>query len=118
MPWKVALEMNKVLVGGGLALIISHPAWPLHEEPWDFFRFSTNAWRGLFNLHTGFDVVDAQYQFPANIVPQYANSDIVEGMHMGRNYLLSGCVVRKVGDATVAWEAEPREIYDLHYSHG
>ena len=37
---------------------------------------------------------------------------------MGRNYLLSGCVVRKVGDATVAWEAEPREIYDLHYSHG
>lgn len=117
MPWKVALEMNKVLVDGGLALIISHPAWPLHEEPWDFFRFSTDAWRGIFNRHTGFDVVNAQYQYPANIVPQYANSDIVGQMHQGRNYLLSGCLVRKVGDAKVAWEADPGEIYNLDYSH-
>ncbi len=69
MPWKVALEMNKVLASDGLALIISHGAWPLHEEPWDFFRFSKESWTGIFNSHTGFALLDAQYQHEASIVP-------------------------------------------------
>ena len=30
MPWKVILEINKVMKPGGLLLITSHPAWP----PW------------------------------------------------------------------------------------
>ena len=117
MPWKIALEMNKVLVDGGYALIISHPAWPLHEQPWDFFRFSTDAWKGLFNSHTGFELIDAQYQFPASIVPVYANSPTTEYMSVHPTFLLSGCLVRKVGPALVAWEAEVSEIYDVEYDH-
>ena len=117
MPWKVALEMNKALNDGGKALIISHPAWPLHEEPWDFFRFSKEAWHGIFNVHTGFHLVDAQYQYPASIVPVYCNAPHFEGMSTGRTYLLSGCIVEKIGPPQVAWEADASAVYDLQYSH-
>jgi SAM-dependent methyltransferase len=61
MPWMVAIEMNRVMKPGALAYIQSHPAWPLHEEPWDFWRFSKDAWNGLFNAHTGFEMVDKGY---------------------------------------------------------
>ena len=117
MPWKVALEMNKTLSDGGKALIISHGSWPLHEEPWDFFRFSKESWRGIFNVHTGFRVVDAQYQYPASIVPFYSNDSNFETMSKGRTFLLSGCFVEKIGPPQVAWEAEASAVYNLNYSH-
>ena len=117
MPWKVALEMNKVMAPGGLALIVSHNAWPLHEEPWDFFRFSKESWSAIFNRHTGFEIVDAQYQHQAAVVPQYASSHDLARLSGGYAYLLSGCVARKTGPATVAWKAEAAEVYDLNYAH-
>lgn len=117
MPWKVAIEMNKVLNEGALGLIISHAAWPLHEEPWDFFRFSKESWRGIFNKHTGFEVVDAQYRYPASIVPDYINDPNFQTMSLGPTYLLSGCLVRRTGTALVEWNAEASDVYDLSYSH-
>jgi hypothetical protein len=39
MPWKAALELNRALKRGGIAYIQSHQTWPIHEEPWDYFRF-------------------------------------------------------------------------------
>jgi hypothetical protein len=118
MPWKAALEMNKVMGADALALIVSHPAWPLHEEPWDFFRFSTEAWRSLFNAHTGFELLDAQYHGPASIVPLYADSPTAATMYGARSFLLSGCLVKKVAAPKVAWEAEAAEVFDLAYAHG
>lgn len=117
MPWKVALEMNKVLEEGALGLIISHATWPLHEEPWDFFRFSKESWRGIFNRHTGFEVVDAQYRHGASIVPDYINDPNFQNMSLGPTYLLSGCLIRRTGRALVEWNAEAADIYDLSYSH-
>ena len=117
MPWKVALEMNKSLTDNGLGLIVSHAAWPLHEEPWDFFRFSKDAWQGIFNLHTGFEIIEAQYKYPTYVIPHFATTDDCEKMSHGRSYLLSGCLIRKVGQAKVAWEADAGELYDLNYSH-
>jgi hypothetical protein len=118
MPWKVALEMNKMMSDGGTALIISHGAWPLHEQPWDFFRFSTESWRGIFNLHTGFRLLDAQYQYGASVVPHYISSNHEAEMSLGEVYLLSGCVAQRIGDAKVSWDAEASEIYEMQYSHG
>ena len=40
MPWKVALELNRMLEPGGLVFTGCHQTWPVHEEPWDFWRFS------------------------------------------------------------------------------
>lgn len=117
MPWKVALEMNKVLKRGAPALIISHGSWPLHEEPWDFFRFSKESWGGIFNKHTGFEMIEAQYQYPASIISNYISTVDFQNMSQGRTYLLSGCLVRKIGLPLVEWEAEASEVYDLSYSH-
>lgn len=117
MPWKVALELNKVLRTGGGAMVMSHAGFPLHEEPWNFFRFSKEAWQGLFNAHTGFRVVEAQYEYPARSVPDYTHDGGAAGMSLAHTYLLSGCVVERVGPATVEWAADASEIYDLKYSH-
>lgn len=117
MPWKVALEMNKVMKTGGLALIMSHNAWPLHEEPWDFWRYSRESWQGLFNAHTGFKVKRAEYQYPASIVPQYTHTDDTVHMSRGKVYLASGCLVEKIGRPMVSWHGKTADVYNLGYSH-
>jgi len=117
MPWMAALEMNRVMKAGALAYIQSHPAWPLHEEPWDFLRFSKDAWDGLFNSHTGFEVVDKGYAMGCLVVPDFAVGGHLQGLDGARSYLLSACLVRKVGPAKVRWDAEAADVYDLKYSH-
>jgi hypothetical protein len=116
MPWKVAIEMNKILLPGGLAYIQSHSAYPVHDEPWDFWRYSKEAWKGIFNSHTGFEVVNAQYRYPAYIVPRQINEGH-EDVSSSMDYLVSACVVRKIGNAIVGWDARAA-VYDLNYSHG
>lgn len=117
MPWKVALEMNKVMRTGAVAYIQSHPAWPLHEEPWDFWRFSKDAWSGLFNAHTGFRLLDSGYAMGALVVPDFAAGSHLQGLDGARTYLLSACLVEKSGDPLVSWEAEASDVYDLAYDH-
>lgn len=118
MPWKVAIEMGKVLKLGGTAYIQSHSTFPLHDEPWDFWRYSRDAWKGIFNKHTGFEVVDAQYRYPANIVPMHINEPDRADMGLYTNFLISACVVRKIGEPMVEWTGRAADIYDLQYSHG
>jgi hypothetical protein len=118
MPWMVALEMNKVLKTSGTAYIQSHPSWPLHDEPWDFWRFSKDAWEGLFNAHTGFEILDKGHTLRSWIVPEYtAMAHVEAGLDRGRTYLASACLVRKIGPAKVQWDAEAGEVYNLAYDH-
>jgi len=58
-PWKVVLEINRVLKPGGYTFISTHPAWPAHELPWDFWRFPVAGLAHLFNPDTGFEVIRA-----------------------------------------------------------
>jgi hypothetical protein len=117
MPWVVAVELNKVLVTGGLAFIQSHPAWPLHDEPWDFFRFSRDAWTGLFNPFTGFEIVDSAYGIEGRTVPVAADSGSLQGMDMHRTFLATACVVRKTSEPKVDWSCDPRGLYPQDYPH-
>jgi SAM-dependent methyltransferase len=117
MPWKAAIELNRVLNPGGLAYIHSHPAWPLHELPWDFWRFSDNAWRGLFNRHTGFEVVETEMGLEGLIAANFSGPGPVHGLDRQRTFLASGCLVRKVAAPAVDWAADVAEVYDLNYSH-
>lgn len=117
MPWKAALELNAVLKEGASALIVSHHAWPLHEEPWDFWRYSKEAWRAVFNRHTGFEVEEAAYERPASVVPNFAGGGALHGVDCFRCFLISGCRIRKTGRPLVAWDAEVADVCDLGYSH-
>ncbi len=68
MPWKVAVELNKIMKVGGVVFIGSHQTFPLHEEPWDFWRFSDAGWRALFNKFTGFEIIDTSMGERAYVV--------------------------------------------------
>jgi len=52
-PWKVALEINRVLKVGGIVFVSTHPVWPTHELPWDFWRFPVGGLSGLFSKRSG-----------------------------------------------------------------
>lgn len=64
MPWKVALEINKLLNHGGISFHATHFSWPLHDQPWDFYRFSDNGLRNLFCEPIGFQVIECGYWGP------------------------------------------------------
>ena len=117
MPWKVAIEMGHVLNMGGVALVASHACFPLHEEPWDFWRYSRNAWKGLFNSHTGFEVLDAQYAVACSIVSEFAPGQAMQDIELCPNFVLSACLVRKISEPRVDWQRPAAEVYDLAYDH-
>jgi predicted SAM-dependent methyltransferase len=118
MPWMVALEMNKVLKTGGIAYIQSHPCFPLHEEPWDFWRFSQESWAGLFNAHTGFEIIEKGHTMRCKIAHEWsAVSHLEPAFDDSGSHILTACLVRKTGPAKVKWEAEAGEVYNLAYSH-
>lgn len=47
-PWRVAEEIERVVARDGLAQIEVPFVFPLHGEPWDFFRFTVGGLRSMF----------------------------------------------------------------------
>lgn len=43
MPWKVSIEIIKLLKINGCVFIETHYSYSTHERPWHFFQFSQNA---------------------------------------------------------------------------
>ncbi len=68
-PWLVAAEVNRVLRPGGETLHLVPQAWPMHERPNDFWRFSDAALAVLFGPATGFEVLEARLSVPVQVVP-------------------------------------------------
>lgn len=66
-PWKAILEINRVLKPGGYLFISTHPAWPPHELPWDFWRFPEAGLAHLLAAPTGFELVRAAEGVPAKL---------------------------------------------------
>lgn len=103
MPWRVSLEMNKVMKTGALAYIGSHQTWPLHEEPWDFWRFSSHTWRAIFNEATGFEVVEAAMGERASVVADILHAPTA-GLDEQPAFLGSSVIVRKNGPSALSWD--------------
>jgi hypothetical protein len=64
MPWVVAMEINKLLEVGGITFQSTHFSWPLHESPWDFWRFSDEGLKVLFSPALGFEVIESSLYVP------------------------------------------------------
>ncbi len=109
MPWKVALEKNKILKPGGLVFIQTHQAWPVHEEPWDFWRFSKYSWATMFNKHTGFEIIDAVMSQPCELVAQVANPSTI-GFDHNLAYLCTAMMARKISDTDLSWDVGVEDI--------
>lgn len=117
MPWKVVLELNAVLKVGAPVFVQSHQTWPLHDEPWDYFRFSKYGWQGLFNSHTGFEIVRAEHRLPGRICAVTSDELTTQGLESQPAFLVSGCVARKTAPPLVAWRAEMGAVMDIQYLH-
>jgi len=118
MPWKVALEINKVMKVGGVAMINTVQSWPVHEAPWDYFRFSDYSWDTLFNASTGFEIIDRGMgsrcvMTPAAYIPHLHECRI----DWSYGYLATRCVAKKISSTALSWPVETSQVSQGHYPH-
>ncbi len=114
MPWKATLEMNAVLRPGGVALIHTHQTIGMHDLPWDFWRFSDTCWQGLFNRHTGFEILRTSLQDFMQVVPRAWNSRYSLAEHSG-GFEGSTVIVRKIGATRLRWDAPLSDVLATNY---
>jgi SAM-dependent methyltransferase len=96
MPWQVALEINKLLKPGGITFHSTHFAWPPHEMPWDFWRFSEEGMRVLFSEAIGFQSLETQLFSPARIYMENPSEDWSVPTH--RSFGGVAILARKIKD--------------------
>ena len=111
MPWKAVIELNHVLATGAPVFVSSHQTFPMHETPWDFWRFSDSAWRALFNEATGFEVLDTALGERASIVAHLLHPVTTTLEHQPA-YLGSAVLARKIGGTDLRWDV-PTEVATL-----
>jgi SAM-dependent methyltransferase len=111
LPWVVAAEINKVLKVGGLTFHSTHFAFPPHERPWDFWRYTDQALRVLFSPPLGFQVVGCAFDTPVRLHPDTVREDLI---HLPLEVAWVGVSVlaRKTADidpAKFVWSASVAE---------
>lgn len=114
MPWKAVIEINKVLAPDAIAFIQTHQTVGLHDMPWDYFRFSDQSWKGLFNTASGFKILDTNMANFVRITPmRYFNIE-PNGENAGGFYE-SSVVVQKTGPTVLEWPVRPASIVQSSY---
>jgi hypothetical protein len=114
MPWKVAVEMNRVLKTGGVGFVMSHQTVGMHDLPWDFFRFSDSAWSGLFNKATGFEIIQTDLSNMNFILP-CRWEDRGFRFEDARGFEISQVLVRKVSDCQLDWPLSAADVLTNFY---
>ncbi len=111
MPWKAILEINQVMKVGGLLFISTHPTFPKHELPWDFWRFSEAAFGVLLNPTTGFERITSAEGLPCSIVP-LVREGWMKGMAVEPANLGVAVLARKVAntDARLRWDVTTGDV--------
>ncbi len=114
MPWKFVIELNRILRLGAVGIFTAPQCWPLHEHPWDFWRFSSKAWDALLNRATGFAIIEAVMGEPAFVVAQKCHAATNFGSSQP-GYLASAVIFKKIGPTTLEWPVKLADIVDTSY---
>ena len=116
MPWKAVLEINKVMAPDGLLFIATHPTWPPHELPWDFWRYAEGAFHALLNAATGFEILRCSAGLPCTVLPLGTEKSTI-GI-LGQPACMGVSVVaRKTADARpdLQWNLTAKDILTTDY---
>ena len=116
MPWKVVLELNRVLKPGGLVCVFTHPTYPPHDRPWDFWRYSPEAFEVLFSAPNGFELIACGEGLPCSIVP-LASEPALVGLWREPAFLTVAALARKTGapDARLRWDVPLTDVLSSRY---
>jgi hypothetical protein len=96
MPWRFAVELNRVLAPGALVYHATHQSWPLHAAPNDFYRFSDEALRFLFGPEAGFEIIDSHMENRVWLYPEHRTSRAYRLTPVFPGYGNSQVLARKV----------------------
>ena len=96
-PLKVVVESERVLKKGGYFLLHSHQTIGMHDLPWDFWRFSSSAYRALFCNETGFEVIETLMDGLMHITPFYYSQRFISH-EAAAGFESSSVIARKIRD--------------------
>ena len=116
-PWKAVLEINKVLKTGGYVFLSTHPVWPAHELPWDFWRFPRNGFHALFNSFTGFEIVSLTEGLPCKVYSLVDDAPTRGNCFQTMNQGVA-LIARKTGDYRsdlLKWDIDLSDVVDTMY---
>lgn len=114
MPWIVAAEMNRVLRPGGVVYVASHQCWPVHEAPWDFYRFSEYSWATLFNRYSGFEIVEVAAGERGKVVADVLHP-ATSGLELQPAFLSSAVLAHKIAPTDLRWAADATSVVQDTY---
>lgn len=117
MPWKAVIELNRVLALDAIGVFTTHQCWPVHDQPWDFWRFSDRAWDGLLNQATGFEIIEAAMSEPAYVVAQRCHPVTNFGLQQS-GFLASNVLFRKIGPTKLQWPVAIGDAISTRYPEG
>ena len=90
----------------------THFAWPQHEAPWDFWRFTDGGLKVLFSGAMGFEVISAGMFEPLHMYldhPGVGQETFPEFPAYGGSVVMARKVA-EVGTARGAWDVDVAEV--------
>jgi SAM-dependent methyltransferase len=75
-PFILVNQANQILKMGGLFIAKVPTTWPLHAEPWDYWRFSSHSWKGLLNSRSGYEILSTREIGSSSVVPSMIDQHI------------------------------------------
>ena len=114
MPWKVALEINKILNLGGYVFVVTHQSVGLHDLPHDYFRFSSDSWKGIFNASTGFQIIETVMRDFVRMAPMHFHNCTTDYEKAG-GFIESVVLAKKIAHTRLEWPVEVKSIEKTSY---
>jgi hypothetical protein len=114
MPWVVAREINRVLESGGITFHATHFSWPIHERPWDFYRFSDEGLKILFPPVMGYKIIKSGLFSPLRMFPDRIEPG-QERLPFERGFGGSSILAEKICEVDLKkfqWDTTLEEILD------
>jgi ubiquinone/menaquinone biosynthesis C-methylase UbiE len=109
MPWKVSVEMIKLLKPGGYVFVETHFAQGRHEMPWHFFHFTENGLDVLFPEAFGmkcvkksvFNLLEGRFSETEQTSP-YLRGQMMANLYCHTEYL--GRKVADLPEEALSWD--------------